>query len=86
MSQLGLAELSADSEDVYVDIAVRLASDPERLAQLRSTLRERMRASPLCDAKRIASEVEEAYRSMWRQHLKSAPAASHAPRPPVRIR
>jgi len=54
-------------EDQYVQIAVGLAADGERLRQLRRTLRERMLASPLCDGKRMARELAEAYHFMWRQ-------------------
>jgi predicted O-linked N-acetylglucosamine transferase (SPINDLY family) len=50
----------------YVKIAVELAGDLPRLAQLRSTLRGRMEASPLMDAPGFAREIEAAYREMWR--------------------
>ena len=36
----------------FVQIAVDLANDPDRLAGIRRTLRDRMLASPLCDPKR----------------------------------
>ncbi len=63
---LGLGELIARSVDEYVELAVRLATDRKRLAELRGTLRERMLGSPLVDAKQFAREVEAAYRQMWR--------------------
>jgi len=46
---------------------VGLAGDLPRLAELRSTLRQRMENSPLMDADRFARNVESAYRAMWRQ-------------------
>ena len=46
-------------------IATELAGHLSRLAELRSALRARMRASPLMDAPRFAKNVEAAYRSMW---------------------
>ena len=49
LHQIGLSELSARDADDYVRIAVALANDREWLAQLRTTLREQMRASPLMD-------------------------------------
>jgi predicted O-linked N-acetylglucosamine transferase (SPINDLY family) len=65
LSNLGLPELVAHSEDDYVSIAVELAGNLPRLADLRATLRARMQASPLMDAPRFARNVEAAYRSMW---------------------
>jgi predicted O-linked N-acetylglucosamine transferase (SPINDLY family) len=67
LSNVGLGELAARSEEEYVRIAVELAGDLPRLSQLRSTLRQRMAQSPLMDAPRFARNVEAAYRQMWRQ-------------------
>jgi protein O-GlcNAc transferase len=66
LSCIGLPELIAQSPEEYVSIAVGLAGDFARLAELRRTLRERMRASPLMDAPRFARNIEAAYRQMWR--------------------
>jgi len=67
LTNLGLPELAAQSEEDYVRIAAELASDLPRLAQLRSTLRHRMENSILMDAARFAKDVEAAYRSMWKR-------------------
>jgi predicted O-linked N-acetylglucosamine transferase (SPINDLY family) len=67
LSNLGLRELVAFSEDDYVRIAAELAADLPRLAELRSTLRSRMEASVLMDGERFARGIERAYRAMWRQ-------------------
>jgi predicted O-linked N-acetylglucosamine transferase (SPINDLY family) len=66
LSNLGHPEWIATSPEGYVKIAVELAGDLPRLAQLRSTLRGRMEASPLMDAPGFAREIEAAYREMWR--------------------
>jgi predicted O-linked N-acetylglucosamine transferase (SPINDLY family) len=66
LSNLGLPELVADSEEMYVRLAIELAQDLPRLSKLRSTLRQRMEQSPLMDAPRFARNVETAYRRMWR--------------------
>ena len=65
LSTIGLAEMAANSEDDYVRLAVELAGNLPRLAELRATLRPRMQSSPLMDAPRFARNVEAAYRSMW---------------------
>jgi predicted O-linked N-acetylglucosamine transferase (SPINDLY family) len=50
LSNAGLPELAARSEEDYARIAVDLANDLPRLGNLRSTLRQRMEQSPLMDA------------------------------------
>jgi predicted O-linked N-acetylglucosamine transferase (SPINDLY family) len=66
LSNIGLAELAARSEEEYVRIAVELAGDTARLKELRSTMRQRMEQSPLMDAPRFARDMEAAYRQMWK--------------------
>jgi protein O-GlcNAc transferase len=66
LSNVGLPELIAQSPEKYVSIAAELAKDLPRLAEMRRTLRSRMRASPLMDATRFARDIEAAYRQMWR--------------------
>lgn len=65
LTNLGLPELIAATPERYVAIAAALAADRPRLAHLRSTLRERMRRSPLMDTHAFARGVEAAYRGMW---------------------
>ncbi len=65
LSNIGLAELSAPSETEYVRIATELAHDIPRLAELRATLRDRVRNSRLLDAPRFARNLEAAYRDAW---------------------
>jgi predicted O-linked N-acetylglucosamine transferase (SPINDLY family) len=62
---VGLPELVADSPDEYVEKAVNLASDPERLQFLRENLRLMMARSALMDAKGVTCELEQAYESMF---------------------
>jgi predicted O-linked N-acetylglucosamine transferase (SPINDLY family) len=67
LMNLGLPDLVASNQEQYVQIAVELAHDLARLSQLRATLRDRMRASPLTDAPRFARNIEAAYREMWQR-------------------
>jgi predicted O-linked N-acetylglucosamine transferase (SPINDLY family) len=78
LKSLGLSELAAGDPEAYVEAAVALASDPERLAGLRAGLRRRMSASRLCNPTAFARQLEEAYRAMWRSRLA---AASPTPMP-----
>jgi predicted O-linked N-acetylglucosamine transferase (SPINDLY family) len=77
LANLGLLELAAATPEQFVAIAVELAGDFQRLGELRTTLRERMRSSPLMDAPRFARGIEAAYRSMWQRWC----ARASAPRP-----
>ncbi len=67
LTHTGLSELIARDQDEYVRIAADLASDPARLVQLRTGLRERMAASALCDAPAFARKIEAVYRTAWQR-------------------
>lgn len=69
LTNLGFPEWVADDDESYVDIAVALASDLDRLKALRAKMRERMQASPLRDAPAFARAMEAAYRQMWTNWL-----------------
>lgn len=62
---IGLDDLAAPSPEAFATIAAGLAADRDRLVTLRSSLRDRMRASPLCDEVGFTRAMETAYRDMW---------------------
>ena len=66
LTNAGLAHLVAQSWDQYIDIAQGLAADVSALAQLRASLRGRLRASPLMDAPGFTRDLEALYRTAWR--------------------
>ena len=67
LANVGLEDLIATTVDEYVEIAVDLALDLDRLERLREELRPRMAASALLDFAGFARHVETAYRRMWRK-------------------
>ncbi len=67
LSNLGLPELAAPSESEYGRLATTLAHDIPRLTELRATLRDRMKNSPLLDAPRFARNLEAAFRAAWQR-------------------
>ena len=75
LSNVGLPELAANTEEQCTEIATGLARDLPRLAELRSTLRNRMKNSPLLDATRFARNLEAAFRMIWQRWC-----AAHGPR------
>jgi predicted O-linked N-acetylglucosamine transferase (SPINDLY family) len=67
LSKVGLGDLAVATPDAYVDIAERLAAEPERLARLRAGLRATVARSLLCDAGRTTRHLERAQRAIWRR-------------------
>jgi predicted O-linked N-acetylglucosamine transferase (SPINDLY family) len=64
---VGLAEWVASTAEEYVGRAVEFAGKHEVLAELRASLRSRMRASPLMDEERFTRDLESLYRQVWRE-------------------
>jgi len=71
LSAAGLDELIADDAEAFVSVASSLANDVGRLASYRSSMRDRLSNSPLCDASDLARALEDAYRTMWLSYLGS---------------
>ncbi|MBM4137690.1 MAG: tetratricopeptide repeat protein [Nitrospira sp.] len=72
LSNTGLTDLIATTKEDYVNIAIHLASDINRLQSLREQLRGMMAQSTLCDAKRFTVYLENLYRQMWIQWCESS--------------
>lgn len=67
LNAVGLGDLVGDDVPGYIDIAVRFASERERMAAMRPVLRAQMAASPLCNEKQFMKGFESAVRSLWRE-------------------
>jgi predicted O-linked N-acetylglucosamine transferase (SPINDLY family) len=70
LREAGLPEFVAADLEGYIARAVALAGDPatpERLAGLRRTLRDHLRARPVCDVGALARNMEEVYLRIWQQ-------------------
>jgi predicted O-linked N-acetylglucosamine transferase (SPINDLY family) len=66
LNAAGLPELVAAGKEVYVELAVQLASDKERLNSFRRTLQAR--SGPLFDTASRVREIEAALMQMWQRH------------------
>jgi predicted O-linked N-acetylglucosamine transferase (SPINDLY family) len=73
LTNVGLPEFAADSAERFVELAVEASRDLDRLAELRRTMRDRMRASALMDAAGFARELEDACRDLWRTWCATPP-------------
>ncbi|WP_051434565.1 tetratricopeptide repeat protein [Desulfonatronum lacustre] len=67
LSAIGLSELAADTTEDYVRIAVDLANNHNRLNTLRTTMRERMKASPLMDLQGFTRQLEQTLIGLYRE-------------------
>jgi len=65
LTNIGLPELVASTDEEYVSSAVNLACDLTKLRSLRETLRGRVMHSPLTDTKRFILNLEHCYRTLW---------------------
>ena len=65
MTNLGLSDWVADSEDEYIAKAAIFAADMAGLVELRAGMRQRMVSSPVMDGAGFARGVESAYREMF---------------------
>jgi len=73
LGAIGLTELVAESDAEYLEVALALATDRQRLGALRGELRDRLRESPLLDARGFMRDLEGAYREVWREYCASQP-------------
>lgn len=69
IQSIGLEEWIASSPEEYVQKAIQFSQDRAYLAQLRSTMRDRLQQSQLLDAQGMTTTLEQAYRQMWHLYL-----------------
>jgi predicted O-linked N-acetylglucosamine transferase (SPINDLY family) len=69
MTHLELSDFVASTPEQFVETAANLAANPDRLAELRSTMRQRMRESVLLDGARFTQQLEALYQQMWNRWL-----------------
>lgn len=68
LSNVGLEDLCAKTTEEYIDIAVNLAKDQERLRQLRKSLRDRLERSHVMNQKLYMKDLEAAYEEIWKKY------------------
>ena len=70
LTHAGLPDGVADSPEQYVEVARRWAADVPALAGLRAGMRDRLRASRLCDVAGFTRHLEAAYHDMWGRYCR----------------
>lgn len=70
LTNAGLGELAAPTDEAYIHTAVALARDAELITALHHNLRAMLQHSPLMDAKGYVHDVEAAYTQIWQDWLR----------------
>jgi predicted O-linked N-acetylglucosamine transferase (SPINDLY family) len=77
LANLGVTQTVAASGSQYVEIAVRLATDPAFMAEVRAAIRAGLECSPLTDMVAHTRHLERAYLQALEQRYPAALAASN---------
>jgi predicted O-linked N-acetylglucosamine transferase (SPINDLY family) len=73
LSALNLPELITSAPEQYEALAVRLATDPALLSQIRQKLERNWRTAPLFDTPLFAKHLETAYMNIFKRHQSDLP-------------
>ncbi|MBK9263354.1 MAG: glycosyltransferase [Polyangiaceae bacterium] len=74
LKRVGLGSLVGTTPKQVQSIALELAKNRAKLADLRAGMRARLQGSSLCNNANFAREVEAAYRAMWQSFCRSVTA------------
>jgi predicted O-linked N-acetylglucosamine transferase (SPINDLY family) len=73
LTAIGLPELITSTAEAYEELAVQLASHPQRLAQIRQELAANRLKSPLFDTSAFTRHLEAAYSRIHERHQANLP-------------
>jgi predicted O-linked N-acetylglucosamine transferase (SPINDLY family) len=68
LTALGVPELITSTQQQYEQLAIELALDPQRLAQVRSKVQDNRLSSPLFDTPRFARNLEAAFTAIHERY------------------
>jgi predicted O-linked N-acetylglucosamine transferase (SPINDLY family) len=69
LTAVNMRELITKTKEEYVNLAVKLATDPDRYKKIREKLAENRLKAPLFDTKRFSRNLEKAYEEVWKNYL-----------------
>ena len=73
LTAIGTPELITSTQQEYEQLAIELASHPQRLAEIRTKIRDSRLTSPLFDTPRFTRNLEAAYAAVHDRHLAGFP-------------
>jgi len=65
---IGLNELITSTPEEYVDLAIKLAKSPERLAMIKARLADNRNTTPLFDAESFTKNLESVYINIYEEY------------------
>ena len=68
LTAVGLPELIAETQEQFENMAIELATRPERLAAIKHKLAQNRSTKPLFNTKLYTRHIESAYAAMYRRH------------------
>lgn len=71
LTAVSLGDWVVENEEAYIDVLRARSSNLGSLSELRQSLRQRVRNSPLCDTTRFGADLGSALREMWRERMAS---------------
>jgi predicted O-linked N-acetylglucosamine transferase (SPINDLY family) len=81
LTAVGLPELATGNLQEYEALALRLATEPALLQQVRAKLQDNRLKYPLFDSERICRHIESAYTTMWMRWQDGKPPQAFAVEP-----
>jgi predicted O-linked N-acetylglucosamine transferase (SPINDLY family) len=81
LNAIGLNELITHALEEYEALALELAANRERLAEIKSKLAENRNTFPLFNTDRFRRHIEAAYTTMWERYQRGEPPESFAVEP-----
>ena len=69
LANVGLEDLAAASDEEYIEKAVALANNPERIKWIHENLPQIMIKSPIMDVKGYVQQIESAYEQVWHKWM-----------------
>ncbi|EFA80704.1 glycosyltransferase [Heterostelium album PN500] len=70
-SDLPIKNLITESQEEYIETAIKLANDRELLRLYRSSLRQTMLNSNICDNAKFTNNLEKAYKDIWNNKFRN---------------
>jgi predicted O-linked N-acetylglucosamine transferase (SPINDLY family) len=74
LTAIGLPELIVSAPEHYEELAVHLATDAQRLTEVKKRLADNRLTAPLFDAQRYTRQIEAAYTKLYERYQADLPA------------